>query len=321
MGLNSRKLSRLTAESLYSHVMNDAAFAYWQHKGQISRQQIPVIHWEGSIKALSRLPFGMRRFQIKLATGHCAVGVMAQKRQDQDHSRCPRCHQPEETTLHVLRCQDPRATLQWRQSLRRLRGQLDDLGTSFALTESIIQNLTRWQTDSGPWYPYDDSGATKAVDGQWDIGWENAVRGQLHYEWAASQHRHYQSIGSRKSGNRWITALITKLVLVSWDMWEHRNGILHGPGGPLQKAAHAQADRLIDAEFNAGITTLHPSDHMWLASGPTSVKTKRLNNKWQWLASVKQARERYTDPTITTHWSFAQQQRLLATWLGRGPIG
>jgi hypothetical protein len=37
----------------------------------------------------------------------------------------------------------------------------------------------------------------------------------------------YSILGSSKSPRRWIIALIQKLWDVSWDMWSHRNGLLH----------------------------------------------------------------------------------------------
>jgi hypothetical protein len=32
---------------------------------------------------------------------------------------------------------------------------------------------------------------------------------------------------SRRTGLRWLTALIQKLWDVAWDMWDHRNRVLH----------------------------------------------------------------------------------------------
>jgi hypothetical protein len=35
----------------------------------------------------------------------------------QSHSKCPRCLQDNETTDHVLRCQEPGAAALWKQSM------------------------------------------------------------------------------------------------------------------------------------------------------------------------------------------------------------
>jgi hypothetical protein len=53
------------------------------------------------------------------------------------------------------------------------------------------------------------------------------LEGWASFEWSIAQQEYYKLIGSLKSGKRWMIALIKKLWLIAWDMWEHRNGILH----------------------------------------------------------------------------------------------
>jgi hypothetical protein len=45
--------------------------------------------------------------------------------------------------------------------------------------------------------------------------------------WSEVQHRYYEFLDSRRTGLRWLTALIQKLWDVAWDMWDHRNRVLH----------------------------------------------------------------------------------------------
>jgi hypothetical protein len=59
------------------------------------------------------------------------------------------------------------------------------------------------------------------------IGWGACFEGCLGKEWRIAQEQHYKSIKFHYSGRLWITALITKLWQVAWDLWEHRNGIEH----------------------------------------------------------------------------------------------
>ena len=46
-------------------------------------------------------------------------------------------------------------------------------------------------------------------------------------DWEQAQEAYYKWYRSRKSARRWTTALIQKLWNVAWDLWEHRNGIVH----------------------------------------------------------------------------------------------
>ena len=45
--------------------------------------------------------------------------------------------------------------------------------------------------------------------------------------WAEVQQRYFAWVKSKYSGRRWLSELIRKLWNVAWDLWEHRNGILH----------------------------------------------------------------------------------------------
>lgn len=46
-------------------------------------------------------------------------------------------------------------------------------------------------------------------------------------EWAQAQQAYYLLIKSRHTGKQWVVALLKKFWDIAWDLWEHRNGILH----------------------------------------------------------------------------------------------
>jgi hypothetical protein len=51
--------------------------------------------------------------------------------------------------------------------------------------------------------------------------------GRPHKKWREIQAKHCAESGIRQSSRRWVSALITKMLEIAWDLWEHRNGILH----------------------------------------------------------------------------------------------
>jgi hypothetical protein len=59
------------------------------------------------------------------------------------------------------------------------------------------------------------------------IGWQSFLEGRPSVGWSEVQHRYYEFLDSRRTGLRWLTALIQKLWDVAWDMWDHRNRVLH----------------------------------------------------------------------------------------------
>jgi|NOAtaT_6_FD_contig_81_301931_length_1652_multi_2_in_0_out_0_3 hypothetical protein len=85
-----------------------------------------------------------------------------------------------------------------------------------------------------------------AFDIQSDIGWNLLLEGWIAYEREFLQSSHYALIGSRKSGRRWLIQVIKKLWLVSWDMWEHRNGILHDSDNAQLQSQTQKANKKSD---------------------------------------------------------------------------
>jgi hypothetical protein len=90
----------------------------------------------------------------------------------------------------------------------------------------IIAYLKGWHTGEGIRYeaPRQFQDILRA---QQLVGWSRFFEGWLVQSWRKQQQRYYAIIGSALTGHRWATAIIYKLWGIAWDMWEHRNGILH----------------------------------------------------------------------------------------------
>ena len=96
---------------------------------------------------------------------------------------------------------------------------------------------------------------------------------------------------SRRSGFRWTVALIKKLQDIAWDMWDHRNGILHGdPDRHHRKGEVEQADANIVREWQRGDAGLLQEDRFLFRNPQEQVLARTLELKWQWLTSVTGAR-------------------------------
>jgi hypothetical protein len=81
------------------------------------------------------------------------------------------------------------------------------------------------------------------------IGWRALLEGRLAVSWGWAQQQYWLRDGSVKSVRRWTAALITRLLLISWDFWDHRNHILHGSEGSL---AEYMVDSRISTLYSAG---------------------------------------------------------------------
>ena len=157
-----------------------------------------------------------------------------------------------------------------------------------------------------------------ALTMQDNIGWYNFLLGRVAKPFEEIQHAHYLAIQSKKTGFRWTVALILKLQEVAWDMWEHRNSILHkDPDNHHTRVLTQEADLAIHREFSQGTGTLRRKDHILLRS-LQEVLTKSLPDKRRWLDSVTGARKAWhtrqeqCQPTYDNE--RAQMARQVAQW-------
>lgn len=63
--------------------------------------------------------------------------------------------------------------------------------------------------------------------GQQQTGIQRVVDGFLHPQWAAVHHHYYVWLQQRTTGFWWLSQVIRKFWDVLWDLWMHRNCILH----------------------------------------------------------------------------------------------
>jgi hypothetical protein len=106
---------------------------------------------------------------------------------------------------------------------------------------------------------------------------------------------YYTSLSLDNTGIQWVCQFILQMFNVSWDMWEHRNGIKHNTVTPAKRHKLDAVDAQIQDEFVTGSTQLLPWDKHWLAESPDALINKySLVEKNQWLASVACARWRWT---------------------------
>jgi len=128
------------------------------------------------------------------------------------------------------------------------------------------------------------------------------------------QARKYARMRSRRSGFRWTVALIKKLQEVAWDMWDHRNGILHGdPDRHHRKGELEEANANILREWQRGDAGLLQEDR-FLFRNQEQIMARTLDLKVQWLATVVGARAA-ADAAATANDSYAVERQGMRNFL------
>jgi len=131
-----------------------------------------------------------------------------------------------EDSAHVWTCHGGGADDIWEKSLTDLEGWLNLRNTDPELQHIVLTYLRGWREgsviNSSELFLFED-----LVSQQSSIGWRRFFEGWLVKEWTMAQQAYYCLIKSKRSGKRWTVELIKKMWAIAWDLWEHRNGILH----------------------------------------------------------------------------------------------
>jgi hypothetical protein len=316
---NGRKRSRVEKNNLYSEMYGDEVCDYWIEKGQIPLQEIHSIDWINSEQAIKRLQFSKQLWISKFSSGHCAVGKMMKIRKEWTHDKCPLCFEENETNEHVLLCQDPRAIQHWESLAKKLDHDMQNMTTAPTIRRTIMRKLHIWRTRQQDTLNLtDEYGERAAALAQDRIGWTNLMLGRAAGEWASAQQDYLDHLGRRKTGKRWLIAITTKLLKISWDMWDHRNGILHHKDHPWKQAESEALNSRIEDEYDQG--PLHLDEGaQWLRRTTQAVKNLPIEAKQQWLRSVELARRTYDRDTAAEYREMRPERTAMAAWLLPAP--
>ena len=263
---------------------------YWVKKGRYPDNAHDLIDWDANRRAMEDAPVGLRRWTTKHATGMCGVGKFLKIWGREKHDKCPLCGLPEDAA-HVPLCPDQRAAELWDDKITDLDDWLTERSTSPPIQEAILDTLRCWHTGVAPSNTTPISIVT-AVVAQRRIGPRGLFEGLLAKEWAILQDQHYRSLPKeRRSGSRWASLLIEQLWIMGFNLWEHRNQIMHSPDSVHAKEEMAAANTRIHEEYGKGSDDLpREAQHLFRFSLQRRLD-QDLPEKERWLALVKLERD------------------------------
>jgi hypothetical protein len=106
--------------------------------------------------------------------------------------------------------------------------------------------------------------------------------------------------------------LIQKLWDISWDLWEHRIGIVHTRENKATLHNMMAVDQEIRTQFIRGPNSLHQCDHH-LFDGPLQdILNALIFYRQRWLHRIEIARDRASQRLLTT---YSTERQALRTWL------
>ena len=192
----------------------------------------------------------------------------------------------------MMKCTKEGANETFAEGMERLDLHMTEQQTCPQLQQAILDGINSWRDDTPRPRPNNIPYQLRwALQDQDRIGWYNFQLGRVAIRMTEYQNDYYRKQDSKKTGLRWTVALIHKLMATAWDMWEHRNAILHGTTNDYHtKRETAKADRTITKEFLKGKKDILRR-HKHLFRSKRRVLNLNLTDKRRWLDSVKGARK------------------------------
>ena len=124
------------------------------------------------------------------------------------------------------------------------------------------------------------------------------------------------SIGKRKTGLRWTSALIKKLWLISWDQWADRNMRLHDTPLAENLAGALSLDRLIQAEWTKGTDNMPTGLKNTFTDSVENILQQPSKAKKEWFTLVRSYREVIGEGTDD---EFGPAHKKMREWSGLAP--
>ena len=237
---------------------------------------------------------------------------------------CPVCLGPNETVHHVCLCTDHRTRLQWIQSVEKCAVALNKAGTDPAIITVICQRLMAFGSRTARRFtlPAGTSEAIRtAVRDQDRIGWQQFLRGRLSKRWVDAQELWIIACSTKwkRSSSRWATKAVEATLEITWELWQHRNRVLHHPNHPWKQEKIKDINETIIREVSMyqECAYLEIDRHLFQHDAQHMVDNYSTAQKEQWVQSVCMARLRKTQ---TQELTMKSSRTLFENWLSRGGV-
>jgi hypothetical protein len=287
--LGGEKVCRNFRSSIVHHIFGPQAQAYWQGKGRFGEGTADEIDWQAVDDGRKTMDRARQHWQTKHNSGFCGVGKMMHRRRERDTPKCPRCDFEVEDTEHVLKCHGTGADDKWKEQHRELKQWLTKAGTDTQIRGAILKGLTAFRDDaefssSTPPFRAD---VQEVVDRQNLFGWRNLLEGFPVVGWAEAQQHAFKRIHSKRTGKRWVAALVKKLADTAWNMWQHRNEVNNNSETSLESI---EINDRIRAEYQQGFYHLPKHTKKQTRRSLDDILKAPLGTRKNWLHNISTGR-------------------------------
>jgi hypothetical protein len=246
--IDGTKVTSQLHNTLIKWCQRRKAQAYWNRK--LGNKACEDIDWDVVARVNKAIGPAKQRWLAKHATGICGVRKMMHQMGKSTSAVCPRCDEVE-TAEHVWRCQNQEANEIWQNGLQEISQWMNQSASS-EVAEKIVASLNAWRDSTA--MPERDEETAAVCKRQFRIGWRQFFEAKPAKGWTEIYRETARSPVTEAQGLRWLVALHVKLINVVWDLWSHRNGVLHD-----------SECRLAESQLDVEVRTTHAA--LFLAWG------------------------------------------------------
>ena len=289
--------------SIRHHINGYQARQYIKRTRDWNDEVFDSVDWHNFGQQFKSLPITAQVQRTKLIHRWQPVGTQRLRDaiiKDPALALCPTCRTEIETPDHLFLC-DQRQSLRHRHYLpvQKVTSRKPYHPAMAILSKGIQQWLS-----SVPITIQEDVMAlpqtlqptvSRAIYEQFDIGWNNALRGILSNQWAQAASIHHTS-GHYEldTGNGHVYRTIRALHQFSSEIWEARNKQLHKRDDEEAARIRTPIDAVIKhLYFQPHL--LHSTDRFRCDKPLADIIKLRPANKQRWVRRVKKAQERYAE--------------------------
>jgi hypothetical protein len=315
------KISSEVGKALIEHIDGKRIKKYWTKKGIFGEGTVSDVDWEAVHHAARNSTQSRRTWISKHTSGHCGTNKMMKRWNQRETSVCPRCPEEVEDSNHVWLCRGADADQEWSKSIGVFREALtEELETMPEIVIIICEQLERWRFGDEAEVGTEESieeiqDLGDVVERQNRLGWRSFLEGRPAVGWSKVQERWFEKIGKpRRSGKRWLSAVIRKMQNVAWDLWQHRNQVVHdGVNGSIIQDMREKVE--LELHTGPGLSDRLRKAHHEAQRG---LGYKQKSRAWiqAWLLRVRVVKEREAeDPEMR---GYRRQVNCMAQWLRNG---
>ncbi len=305
--IGKRRVVKQFSKTLRTFINGKGTQQYWEQRRHYTQAQIQEVDWNSLGRAMQSAPLQQRRWASKQMSGHFAHGKNMVRWKKRTSDTCPRCGSSPEDKDHITRCTQEEAATIWLNAITALTQWMKDEQSDPTLIKAITEGLAEWRSG----IPADND--TPAFQKQSELGWQVALDGWITIEWRAQQEQYWLQWRRKKSSKRWASELIKKLWNISWDMWAHRNGVLHAVEHPHNDIIDSRTNEQLTTLYRRGILAVPRDAFNLFQSSLTELLQQPSAYKIKWIRSVEAAIARKQHHNFG---AYLPEQRFMRRWLG-----